>query len=121
MDLTSLQSLLTAVAGVRVACVGDVMIDRFVYGEVTRTSPEAPVPVLARGRETTMLGGAGNVARNVAALGCLAAPTGVLGHDAAANEPGTLGTIHGRVGPDFTTFLGVTRDGLPLTLMRVLP
>jgi D-beta-D-heptose 7-phosphate kinase/D-beta-D-heptose 1-phosphate adenosyltransferase len=96
MDLASLQSLLTAVSGVRVACVGDVMIDRFVYGEVTRTSPEAPVPVLARGRETTMLGGAGNVARNVAALGGLAALTGVIGDDAAANE--ALGLVGAEAG-----------------------
>jgi len=96
MDLASLQSLLTAVSGVRVVCVGDVMIDRFVYGEVHRTSPEAPVPVLARGRETTMLGGAGNVARNVAALGGLAALTGVIGDDAAANE--ALGLVGDEAG-----------------------
>lgn len=99
MDLGSLQSLLTAVSGVRVACVGDVMIDRFVYGEVNRTSPEAPVPVLARGRETSMLGGAGNVARNVAALGGLAALTGVIGDDAAANEAlGLIGAEPGMEG-----------------------
>eukprot|EP01030_Chromulinospumella_sphaerica_P029686 gene29686-30145_t len=66
MDLAGLQKLLDAVVGARVACVGDVMVDRFVYGDVSRTSPEAPVPVLALGRETAMLGGAGNVARNVA-------------------------------------------------------
>ncbi|MFZ4606269.1 MAG: PfkB family carbohydrate kinase, partial [Caulobacter sp.] len=99
MDLASLQSLLTAVSGVRVACVGDVMIDRFVYGDVNRTSPEAPVPVLARGRETTMLGGAGNVARNVAALGGLAALTGVIGDDAAATEAlGLIGAEPGMEG-----------------------
>ena len=69
MDLAALQHLLSTVPGVRVACVGDLMIDRFVYGEVTRVSPEAPIPVLARDRELVMLGAAGNVARNVAALG----------------------------------------------------
>jgi len=86
MDLAQLQSLLTAVAGVRVACVGDVMVDRFVYGEVSRTSPEAPIPVLHRAREQAMLGAAGNVARNVAALGGSAALAGVIGDDAAAAE-----------------------------------
>jgi D-beta-D-heptose 7-phosphate kinase/D-beta-D-heptose 1-phosphate adenosyltransferase len=91
MDLASLQSLLSSVAGARVACVGDVMLDRFVYGEVTRTSPEAPIPVLARTREIAMLGGAGNVARNVASLGGMAALAGVIGDDAAANE--ALGMI----------------------------
>ncbi|HRD45423.1 MAG TPA: PfkB family carbohydrate kinase, partial [Caulobacter sp.] len=91
MDLASLQSLLTTVTGARVACVGDVMLDRFVYGEVTRTSPEAPIPVLNRAREIAMLGAAGNVARNVASLGGTAALAGIIGDDAAANE--ALGMI----------------------------
>ena len=91
MDLAQLQNLLEAVSGVRVACVGDVMLDRFVYGEVSRTSPEAPIPVLHRGREQAMLGAAGNVARNVAALGGVAALAGVVGDDAAASE--ALGMI----------------------------
>jgi D-beta-D-heptose 7-phosphate kinase/D-beta-D-heptose 1-phosphate adenosyltransferase len=86
MDLSALQSLLADIGNARVACVGDVMVDRFVYGEVDRTSPEAPVAVLARGREAAMLGGAGNVARNVAALGGVAALAGVLGDDAAGAE-----------------------------------
>ena len=86
MDLSALHKLLDEVSGVRVVCVGDVMVDRFVYGEVNRTSPEAPVPVLARARESVMLGGAGNVARNVAALGGLAALAGVVGDDAASHE-----------------------------------
>ena len=96
MDLSQLQTLLTAVAGKRVACVGDVMVDRFVYGEVSRTSPEAPIPVLARGREQAMLGAAGNVARNVAALGGLAALAGLIGDDAAANE--ALGMVGAETG-----------------------
>jgi D-beta-D-heptose 7-phosphate kinase/D-beta-D-heptose 1-phosphate adenosyltransferase len=86
MDLSVLQSLLSDIARARVACVGDVMVDRFVYGEVGRTSPEAPVAVLARAREASMLGGAGNVARNVAALGGTAALAGVLGEDGAGSE-----------------------------------
>ena len=86
MNLTALQTLLGEIATARVACVGDVMVDRFVYGDVGRTSPEAPVAVLARGREASMLGGAGNVARNVAALGGTAALAGVLGEDAAGTD-----------------------------------
>ena len=50
MDLSALQRLLEAIASARVACVGDVMVDRYVYGQVGRTSPEAPVAVLAKGR-----------------------------------------------------------------------
>ncbi len=86
MDLSALQQLLAAVTGVRVVTVGDVMIDRFVHGEVTRVSAEAPIPILARSGESAMLGAAGNVARNVAALGGLAALVGVIGDDSAGKE-----------------------------------
>jgi D-beta-D-heptose 7-phosphate kinase/D-beta-D-heptose 1-phosphate adenosyltransferase len=81
MDLSALQHLLSLAPGCRVACVGDLMVDRFVYGEVSRVSPEAPVPVLARSRELMMLGAAGNVARNVAALGGDVSLVGVIGDD----------------------------------------
>jgi D-beta-D-heptose 7-phosphate kinase/D-beta-D-heptose 1-phosphate adenosyltransferase len=86
MDLSALQHLLSQSAGRRVVCVGDLMIDRFVYGEVTRLSPEAPIPVLARSRELVMLGAAGNVARNIAALGGGVALIGVIGGDAEGHE-----------------------------------
>ena len=86
MDLTALQHLLSTIPGVRVACVGDLMIDRFVYGEVTRVSPEAPIPVLARERELGMLGAAGNVARNVAALGGHVCLVGLVGGDNEGHE-----------------------------------
>ena len=86
MDLSALQHLLSQSAGRRVVCVGDLMVDRFVYGEVTRVSPEAPIPVLVRSREIVMLGAAGNVARNVAALGGDVALVGVIGGDAEGHE-----------------------------------
>ena len=86
MDLSALQTLLASLNGVRVACVGDLMVDRFVYGEVTRVSAEAPIPIMAKTGETVMLGAAGNVARNVAALGGVAALVGVVGADASALE-----------------------------------
>ena len=79
MEFTSLQDLIRSIPGVRVVCVGDVMVDRFVYGEVTRMSAEAPIPVLAWRRELVMLGAAGNVARNVSALGGQVALVGVIG------------------------------------------
>ncbi|HEY5071891.1 MAG TPA: D-glycero-beta-D-manno-heptose 1-phosphate adenylyltransferase [Caulobacteraceae bacterium] len=90
MDLSTLQQLLSRLAGGRVLAVGDLMVDRFVHGEVARVSAEAPIPVLTRGRESVMLGAAGNVARNVAALGGSAALIGVVGDDAAAHEAMTL-------------------------------
>ena len=86
MDLSALQHLLGLVPGRRVACVGDLLVDRFVYGDVSRVSPEAPIPVLARSRELVMLGAAGNVARNVAALGGVVALAGLVGGDAEADE-----------------------------------
>ena len=64
-------------------CVGDVMLDDFVYGDVTRISPEAPAPVIAVQRNTIVIGGAGNVARNIAALGATCIFVGLVGDDEA--------------------------------------
>jgi D-beta-D-heptose 7-phosphate kinase/D-beta-D-heptose 1-phosphate adenosyltransferase len=79
-----------ALARARVICVGDVMLDRFVYGQVERVSPEAPIPVLAVAREESSLGGAGNVVRNLAALGAAVSFLTVAGGDQAAQEIGHL-------------------------------
>ncbi len=76
-------SIIRKARAVRVLCVGDVMLDRYVYGAVSRISPEAPIPVLAHRHETRMLGAAGNVARNLAALGADTVLLGVVGDDAA--------------------------------------
>lgn len=73
-----------------VLCLGDVMLDRFAYCDSERISPEAPVPVLLLRRAETMLGGAGNVARNVAALGGRAVLIGLLGRDAVGSEVAAL-------------------------------
>jgi D-beta-D-heptose 7-phosphate kinase/D-beta-D-heptose 1-phosphate adenosyltransferase len=86
MNLSALQPLLQAASGAKVACVGDLMVDRYVYGEVARISPEAPIPVLRKTSAQTMLGGVGNVARNVAGLGGRAGLVGVIGDDPAAGE-----------------------------------
>lgn len=106
MEFTALQNLIEAASGVRVVCVGDVMVDRFVYGDVTRISAEAPIPVLARRRELVMLGAAGNVARNVSALGGQVALVGVIGADAEGREAlrlvGDDGRIEGALVTDTT-------------------
>jgi D-beta-D-heptose 7-phosphate kinase/D-beta-D-heptose 1-phosphate adenosyltransferase len=70
----------------RVLCIGDVMLDHYVYGTSERLSPEAPVPVLAIDSETHNLGGAGNVLRNLAALGAGMSFVSVVGSDAAGRE-----------------------------------
>ena len=66
--------------------LGDVMLDEFIWGDVTRVSPEAPVPVVNIRRESTRLGGAANVVANVTALGAKANVIGVVGNDAAAEK-----------------------------------
>ena len=63
------REILAEAARTRVAVVGDVMLDQFVWGSVSRISPEAPVPVLDFQRESFMPGGAANVARNLTSLG----------------------------------------------------
>jgi D-beta-D-heptose 7-phosphate kinase/D-beta-D-heptose 1-phosphate adenosyltransferase len=79
-------ALSQATACQTVLCVGDLMLDEFVYGEVSRISPEAPAPVLAVRRSETNIGGAGNVARNIAALGTRCIFVGLVGDDAAGAE-----------------------------------
>ena len=64
-----------------VLCIGDLMLDDFVYGDVSRISPEAPAPVIRVSREDVVVGGAGNVARNIASLGADALFVGVVGND----------------------------------------
>ena len=73
-------------SALRILVLGDVMLDRFLYGAVERISPEAPVPVVRLARSLAMPGGAGNVARNLSALGGQAVLVGLVGQDPAAAE-----------------------------------
>ena len=75
-----------AVACARVLVIGDVMLDRYWFGEVERISPEAPVPVVHVAKREDRLGGAANVARNIVALGAQATLVGVIGQDEAATQ-----------------------------------
>ncbi len=70
----------------RVLVIGDLMLDRYWFGEVSRISPEAPVPVVEVREESQLLGGSANVAHNVASLGGQALVTGVIGNDFAGQE-----------------------------------
>ena len=76
-------TLSTAIPRQSVLCVGDLMLDEFVYGEVSRISPEAPTPVIAAQRSEIDVGGAGNVARNIASLGARCVFVGLIGDDDA--------------------------------------
>ncbi|SDH33316.1 MULTISPECIES: D-glycero-beta-D-manno-heptose-7-phosphate kinase [unclassified Duganella] len=71
---------------VRILVVGDVMLDRYWFGDVSRISPEAPVPVVRIEKREARLGGAANVARNAAALGAQAGLLGIVGNDEAGDE-----------------------------------
>lgn len=84
-----------AIAGSRVLVVGDVMLDRYWFGEVDRISPEAPVPVVRVARREDRLGGAANVARNVAALGGQATLIGIVGADEAGASISRMATQEG--------------------------
>src|SRR3981081_2132942 len=77
------ESLSHAIPRQTVLCVGDLMLDEFIYGEVSRISPEAPAPVIAVQRSETNIGGAGNVARNIASLGARCIFAGLIGEDEA--------------------------------------
>jgi len=89
------------IAGQTVLCIGDLMLDDFVYGEVTRISPEAPTPVLAVSRSEVEIGGAGNVARNIAALGADCIFVGLIGKDAAGlTLTEAFAKLNGKVVPE---------------------
>jgi D-beta-D-heptose 7-phosphate kinase/D-beta-D-heptose 1-phosphate adenosyltransferase len=86
--------LLSAAGRSRILVVGDVMLDQFVWGSVGRISPEAPVPVVDFERESSMPGGAANVARNLTALQVPTELYGVVGRDPAAGQLKRLLTAH---------------------------
>jgi len=83
---SDLPGYLETFAKVRILCLGDIMLDRFVYGHVDRVSQEAPIPIMRSERQEAMLGGAGNVARNVQALGGHVTLVGLVGDDQAGEQ-----------------------------------
>jgi D-beta-D-heptose 7-phosphate kinase/D-beta-D-heptose 1-phosphate adenosyltransferase len=80
------RQLLTAAARTRILVVGDVMLDQFIWGNVSRISPEAPVPIVDFLRESYMPGGAANVARNLSGLGMKPDLCGIIGRDDAGKR-----------------------------------
>ena len=90
MDAPSAANALVAIQKRRILVIGDVMLDRFIDGSVSRISPEAPVPVLEKSRETQMPGGAANVAGNLASLGCNVRLVSVTGDDAQGRSVAAL-------------------------------
>lgn len=105
-DRQQLVPVIERMASAVVACAGDVMLDSFVYGQVSRISPEAPIPVLHVERSRSMLGGAGNAVRNLSALGCTVRFFSVTGDDPEAAKirglfqelPGTRAVLEAEPG-----------------------
>lgn len=90
-----LVDIVKKIPGVKVLVVGDLMLDRYWWGDVTRISPEAPVPIVRLKKNTYAVGGAANVAANIAGLGATAYLVGVVGSDA---EAGTFGKLLSEAG-----------------------
>ncbi len=86
MNLSIAKPLIERFSRIKVLVIGDLMLDHFIWGSVSRISPEAPVPVVDVNRETEMPGGAGNVALTMASLGAEVFVVGAIGQDAAADR-----------------------------------
>src|SRR5437868_6060539 len=84
--MKGLPRLLKKITRRRVLVFGDVMLDRYIWGDATRISPEAPVPVIDVAKETWTAGGAGNVALNIASLGARCTVAGYFGDDEAGRK-----------------------------------
>jgi len=112
IDSRKLTRFAKALRGRRIGVAGDFMLDRYVWGSATRLSPEAPVPVVDFVNESQVLGGAGNVARNLAALGATVFPFGVVGEDEEGREIQSLVVAAGM------TAKGVAADSSRLTTVK---
>ncbi len=113
-----------AISRTRVLVVGDIMLDRYWFGEVERISPEAPVPVVHVARREDRLGGAANVARNAVALGASATLAGIVGQDEGARHVRELlqeGGIHEHLigDPHHPTTLKMRVLGRQQQLLRI--
>ena len=85
-DFKELQQAVDRFARTRILVIGDVIVDQFIWGTVSRISPEAPVPVVNVTREELLLGGSSNVLRNIISLGGSCALCGIIGADAMGDE-----------------------------------
>ncbi len=113
--MTDLHALVPRFAGTRVLVIGDIILDRFLWGNASRISPEAPVPVVNVHKEDYLLGGSANVLSNITALGGRAELCGLIGNDAMGDKVLDLIAAGGEIGT------GIVRNERPTTLKtRVL-
>lgn len=106
-DIKRLKELFENFSGKRIAVLGDLMLDRYVWGSVSRISPEAPVPVLEVENESARLGGAANVANNIKSLGGEPILVGIVGNDHAGEELRRI-----------VTDMGLSSDGIIIDQSR---
>jgi rfaE bifunctional protein kinase chain/domain len=109
--------IIRAMSDRRIVVLGDVMLDEFVWGDVTRISPEAPVPVVDIRRESVHLGGAANVLANIVALGAGGCVVGVVGNDSAGER---IKTTLREVSPQADEFLAVDAKRPSTTKTRII-
>ncbi len=115
MDREALLNALSSFKGRRILVLGDLMLDRFTWGQVSRISPEAPVPVVEVEKEDFLLGGAANVAHNLRQLGASVLMAGVIGDDDSGAK---VLEISASIGIDTSA---VIKDSRPTTLkVRVI-
>lgn len=97
MHVNTLRGAVASFADVRILVLGDVIVDHFIWGTVSRISPEAPVPVVNVNREESLLGGSANVLRNIVSLGGSGALCGIIGFDGVGDQ--LLSLIRGLPAP----------------------
>lgn len=112
--MKALAPLLKKIARLRILVVGDVMLDHYIWGDATRISPEAPVPVVDIARDSWTAGGAANVALNIASLGAKCAVAGFIGRDEAGKKLTAI--LHEKK----IATLGTPGDGPTIVKTRVL-
>ena len=110
------KELMETVSGRNILVVGDVMLDEYLWGNVHRMSPEAPVPIVAVERQTQALGGAGNVAANLASLGSKVLLAGAVGNDLQAAQIAELLTLT----PNISSYLYPCQDRPTITKTRII-
>ena len=108
--MTGLRAIVPRFAGTRILVVGDIILDHFLWGTVSRISPEAPVPVVNVQREDLLLGGSANVLRNIVSLGGSGALCGLIGDDAMGDR------ISGLVEALAASSEGMVRGAWPTTV-----
>jgi D-beta-D-heptose 7-phosphate kinase/D-beta-D-heptose 1-phosphate adenosyltransferase len=114
IPLPKAKALLKRISGLRILVIGDVMLDHYIWGDATRISPEAPVPVIDIARDTWTAGGAANVAVNVAGLGARCTVIGFFGPD---SNGARLREILGGKGVEA---LATPGDGMTIVKTRVM-